>query len=189
MRSWAFGRPTKCGLCSRATDMMHLSLRLLSFILFLLAAGSVAVGWQDTLDRTPSPVPETDTVSDAVRTARDRPFANVLRNFPSQLSQSPGTPFPMTIGEKLPMPELPVAQAQTIAIDQIIGLTPRVIRCMAIYSTWWYSADSRRCRTAGSWAPVDGRRQADRDRKHIPDVPALRAFSGLFFRGQIVGDP
>jgi hypothetical protein len=42
--------------------MMHLSLRLLRFILFLVAGGSVAVGWQDTLDRTPSPVPETDTV-------------------------------------------------------------------------------------------------------------------------------
>ena len=69
--------------------MMHRSLRLLSFLLFLVVAGSMAIGWQDTLDRTPSPVPETDTVSEVVRMARDRLFANVLHNFPSQLSQSP----------------------------------------------------------------------------------------------------
>jgi hypothetical protein len=107
-------------------DVVHLSSRLLSFILFWMAAGSVAIGWQDTRDRTPSPVPETDTVSENVRRARDRMFAAVLFNFPSQLSQSPGTPFPIAIVEKLPMLELPVAQAQTIAIGQIIGLTPRV---------------------------------------------------------------
>ena len=58
--------------------MMHLSLRLLSFILFLLAAGSGAVGWQDTLDRTPSPAPETDTVSVDVRADAER-FAVVMR--------------------------------------------------------------------------------------------------------------
>jgi len=46
---------------------------------------------------------------------------------PSQLSQSPGAPFPAGIAEGVPIPELPVGQAQTIAIGQIMGLT---LRCM-----------------------------------------------------------
>jgi hypothetical protein len=50
--------------------MMHRSARLLSFIVSLVAARSMAIGWQDTLERTPSPVPASDTVSAEIRNAR-----------------------------------------------------------------------------------------------------------------------
>jgi hypothetical protein len=107
-------------------DVVHLSSRLPSFILFWMTGGSIAVGWQDTRDRTPSAGAGDGYRFENVRVARERMFAAVLSNFPSQLSQSPGTPFLITTVEKLPMPELPVAQVQTIAIGQTIGLTPRV---------------------------------------------------------------
>jgi hypothetical protein len=110
-----------------ANDMRRLSSRLLSFILFWMAAGSMAIGWQDTRDRTPSPVPAMDTVSEAVRMARDRLFAALLINLPSQLSHPPGAPFLQSIADGVPIPELPVGQAQTIAIGQIAGLTLRVM--------------------------------------------------------------
>ena len=123
--------------------MLQRFVRLLSLVVCLVAARSAAIAWQDTLDRTPSPVPVMDTVSAETRNARDKLFAVALFNFPSQLSQSPGTPFPMTIFEKLPMPELPIAQAQTILIGQIMGLTPRVMPgAQGVYTEYHVAAAS-----------------------------------------------
>jgi|HubBroStandDraft_6_1064221.scaffolds.fasta_scaffold450901_3 hypothetical protein len=49
----------------------------------------------------------------------------------------------MTIVEKLSMPELPVAQAQTIAIGQIIGLTPRVMPgAQGVYTEYHVAAST-----------------------------------------------
>jgi hypothetical protein len=155
--------------------MLYLSARLLSVILFLLAAPSMAIGWQDTQDRTPSPVPVTDTVPADVRMARDRLFA-VLFNFPSQLSQSPGTPFPSTIVERLPMPELPVGRAQTIAIGQIVGLTPRVMPgAQGVYTEYHVAA--------GSVLMNSSTRNGN-----IFDLVVLGGFAQMFYLGQIVGD-
>jgi hypothetical protein len=57
--------------------------------------------------------------------------------------KSPGTPFPSTIVEGLPIPGLPGAQAQTIAIGQIIGLTPRVMPgSQGVYTEYHVAAPS-----------------------------------------------
>jgi len=101
--------------------------RSMSFAIGLLAAVDSCPGWQNTLHRTPTPLPTTDTVTPSVRAARDNLYASLVRNLPSMTTESPNLPPRVTAVHRTPLPELPVNRAQTIVIGQVVGLTPHAI--------------------------------------------------------------
>jgi hypothetical protein len=97
---------------------------------------------QDTNEsRSPMPTAQTDTVSQLVRTARDRLFLAAEPNIPSS---SPTAPR-LSIIERLPLGELPVSHpdSQLIVTGTVSGLTPYIVSSnQAVYTEYHVSVNT-----------------------------------------------